>query len=424
MGRPGWALFLLTGISVAGFIDRIVMQVLVEPVKREFALTDLQIGLVTGLAFALLNVVLGLAVARQAERRPRLPFVWIGTLLWSAATALCGAAGSFGALLAARVGVGVGEAVGLPAATSIVSDLYPRARRATAVSALNLAPPIGAFLGSAGGAMMAQAYGWRSAFLLAAVPGLLFAGLLAATVTEPVRGRHDALEPGSTEAVPPLAAVLRRFAVRRSLTHLLAGSAIVSMAGFAVNAFLAAFLLRRFGFSVGEAGVIAGLIASVPATVSVIGGGWLCDRLGARDPRAYALVPGMAALATAPLYALAVTRDGAAAAIALLGVTALVQYVYIGVTAGTIQNQMHPRMRASAYAITGLIYSLIGGAVGPMLLGWLSDTLAPAGRADAGAVGLEYALVAMTAFYLWGGVHYLLASRHLPGDLARPVDEG
>lgn len=419
-GSSGWALFLLTGIAVCGFIDRIVMQVLVEPIKHAFALTDFQVGLVTGLAFALLNVVLGLWVARHAERRRRVPLVWIGTALWSVATSLCGLAGSFGALLAARVGVGVGEAVGLPATSSLVSDLYPRERRTTAMSALNLAPPLGAFIGSAGGALMAQAFGWRSAFVLAALPGLVFAGLLALTVPEPERGRHDAL--AGDGRVPPLGAVLRRMAGRRSLRHLLLGSTVTSLAGFAVNAFLAAFLMRRFGYRVGEAGVIAGLIASVPATASVIGGGWLADRIGRDRPRAYALVPGIATLLAAPVYALAVTRAAPGAAIALLGAAAVVQYAYIGTTAGVFQNMMHPRMRATSSAITGLLYSLVGGAIGPMLLGALSDHLAPVGRPMAGAIGLERGLVAMTGFYLWGGLHYLLAARTLPADLARPLD--
>jgi predicted MFS family arabinose efflux permease len=415
---PGWTLFLLTGIAICGFIDRIIMQVLVEPMKAEFHLTDFQIGLLAGLAFALLNVVLSLWVARLAERRRRVTLVWIGTILWSIATSLCGAATSFGTLLAARIGVGVGEAVGLPSSGSLVSDYFEPGKRTTAMSVLNLAPPIGAFVGSAGGAMVAQAFGWRYAFYVAAVPGFVFALLLMFTVSEPPRGRHDRLA-GRADAVPPLSAVLARIWRRRSLRHLLAGSAIASLAGFAVNAFLAAFILRRFGFSVGQAGVAAGLISSLPASLSVFGAGWLADRIGRRNPRWYALIPGIALLIVAPLYAFAVTRESATTAIALLTLSALFQYCYLGPTAGVFQNMMHPRMRASSTAFVGLVYSLVGGALGPLLIGGLSDRLAGSGGA---AIGLAHAMAAMTVFYVWGAIHYLLASRHLPEELALPID--
>ncbi len=414
--NPGWALFLLAAISTCGFIDRIVMNVLVEPIKREFHLSDFQVGLVAGLAFALLNVLLSVWVARIAERRRRLTLVAVGTLLWSIATVTCGLAASFGQLMLARIGVGVGEAVGLPATASVISDYFPRDRRATAMSVLMLAPPIGAFLGSAGGATIAQAYGWRAAFFLASAPGFLLALLILLTVAEPPRGQHDRLVEREG-AVPPLSAVLRRIWARASLRHLLIGSTVASAVGFGLNAFLAAFLLRRFGFGVGQAGVIAGLIASLPASLSVVGAGWLCDRIALRDPRVYGWLPGASLLIAAPIYMLAVTRDAAAPAIALLAVAAVVQYTYLGPTAGMFQNMMHPRMRASSTAVTGLVYSLVGGALGPLLVGGLSDRFATA--APGGGLAAAMALVA--GGYLWAALHSLWAMRTLPADLAAPI---
>jgi MFS family permease len=289
------------------------------------------------------------------------------------------------------------------------------------MSVLMLAPPIGAFLGSAGGAMVAQAYGWRYAFYVAAVPGFILAMLLAFTVKEPPRGVHDGLS-SEKDVVPPLSAVLARIWRRRSLTHLLVGSTVASMTGFAVNAFLAAFLLRRFGFSLRDAGVTAGLIASVPASLSVFGAGWLADRFGRRDARFYGWVPGIALFIAAPLYALAVTRETAAGAITLLTLSALVQYCYLGPTAGVFQNMMHPRMRASATAFNSLIYSLLGGAVGPLLIGALSDHFTDKTAQAGPGIGLSHAMAAMTIFYVWGGVHYLLATRHLRHELALSID--
>jgi MFS family permease len=416
--RPGWALFVLAAISTCGFIDRIVMNVLVEPIKIEFALTDLQIGLVAGLAFAVLNVVLGLWVARVAERRRRLTLISIGTLLWSIATALCGFAGSFWQLVLARIGVGVGEAVGLPATSSVVSDYFPRETRATAMSVLMLAPAIGAFLGSAGAALIAQAYGWRAAFFVASLPGFLLAVLVWLTVGEPRRGQHDGQAAHANE-VPPFSAVLRRIADRRSLRHLFAGSTIAAVVGFGLNAFLAAFLLRRFGYGVAQSGVIAGLIASLPASASVIGSGWLADRIGRHDPRAYGYIPGFALLISAPIYMLAVTRESAAASIALLAVAAIFQYAYLGTTSGVFQNMMHPRMRASATAVTSLVTSLFGGGFGPILVGGLSDRFA--GGADGAGGGLAMAMAVVAIGYAWGGCHYLWATRTLPRELALPI---
>jgi len=417
---PNWALALLTGIAICGFIDRIIMQVLVQPIKTEFGLTDLQIGLVSGLAFAVLNVVLGLWVARIAERRRRTPLVWIGTILWSIATAACGAAANFIQLIFARVGVGVGEAVGLPATSSIVSDYFPKEKRTTAMAVLMLAPPLGAFIGSAGAATIAQTHGWREAFYVAAIPGFLLALLFALTVDEPKRGQHDGLTEDS--AVPPFSAVMGRLFGRRSLTHLLAGSTIASMAGFALNAFLAAWLLRRFGFGVAQAGIIAGLIASLPASFSVLGAGWLADRMGKRNPAAYGLIPAISLIIAAPLYILAVTRDEPVIAIVLLGLSALVQYTYLAPTLGVFQNMMHPRMRASSSAFNNMIYSLVGGGLGPLVIGALSDRLAPDTTQLGSAIGLGHAMAAMACLYLWAAVHFLIAARALPREFHLPID--
>ena len=263
---PAWALILLTSIYICGFIDRIIMQVLVEPVKAEFNLSDVQIGLVTGLAFAVLNVVLGLYIARIAERRRRMTLISIGAVLWSIATAACGLVNNFMQLVLARVSVGVGEAVGLPSSSSVISDYYPKQKRTTAMSALFLAPPIGAFIGFVVGGLIAQEYGWRATFWIAAVPGIVLALLATATIGEPQRGRYDDLGDKADE-VPSFTAVLRRICDRHSLRHLLAGSVVASTVGFGVNAFLTAFLIRRFGYSLAEAGLISGFIAALPASI-------------------------------------------------------------------------------------------------------------------------------------------------------------
>lgn len=415
--RPGWALFVLTAISTCGFIDRVIMSALVHPIKTEFRLSDTQIGLLGGFAFALLNVLLGIWVARIAERRRRVTLIGIGTLLWSVATALCAAASSFLTLALARVGVGVGEAVGLPSSQSVVSDCFPKERRTTAISVLVLAPPIGAFLGLTGGGLIAQEWGWRWAFLIAATPGFLLSALVLLAVEEPPRGRHDGLG-ADGDRVPPLGAVLARMWGRHSFRHLLVGSTVASAAGFGVNLFLTTYFMRRYGYSLAEAGLTTGLIASLPAVLGVAGSGWLTDRLARRDARAYGVVPGLCLLLTTPLYILAVTRESAGAAIPLLALATLVQYNYLGPSQGVFQNLMHPRMRATSTAVIGIFYSLVGAGAGPWLVGGLSDHFS---AANGPAGGLMIALALTALLYLWAALHFLLAARRIREELALPL---
>ncbi len=416
--RPYVALVLLTSIGVVGFIDRIIMNVLAEPLRREFNLSDFELGIVNGLAFAVLNVVLGLIIARLAERRRRLTFVSIGTVLWSFATAACGLANSFATLVLARVGVGVGEAVGLPATYSIISDYFPRERRTTMISALNLAPPIGAFLGASGGALIAQLYGWRTALVVAAVPGLVLALLLTLFVAEPKRGSFDKIE--REGEVPGIGEVIGRFFRWPTMRHMLTGATIASMAGFGLNAFLAAFLIRRFGYTLVEAGLVAGLVASLPSTLSILGAGWLSDRFARRgEKRGYALMPAITLMISAPLYAFAITRDDPSLVVILVGITGLFQYTYLGPTAGTFQNMLGARMRATGTAFTSMIYTLVGTGFGPVILGGVSASFA--GRGIDPGVALGLAMATMCALYAWAAVHYWLASRHIEADFKRPI---
>jgi MFS family permease len=362
-------------------------------------------------------VVLGIWLARIAERRRRLTLIGLGTLLWSLATAACGAATSFGTLALARVGVGGGEAFGLPSTQSVVSDYFPKENRTTAISVLLLAPPIGALLGSVGGGIIAQAWGWRTAFVIASVPGFVLALLVLLTVAEPPRGQHDHLDTGGEE-VPSFTAVLKRMWQRHSFRHVLAGSTIASVAGSGVFVFLAAFLARRFGYSIGEAAVVAGLLSSAPAMLGVVGAGWLADRMARRDARAYGNIPGWSLVLGAPVYILAVTRETAGAAIALLALAAFFQICYLGPSQGLFQNQMHPRMRATSTAVTTMIYSLVGGGLGPLLVGALSDHFAIT-KGDAG--GLTTALALTALLYFWAAAHFFRGTHRIREELAIPL---
>jgi MFS family permease len=178
---------------------------------------------------------------------------------------------------------------------------------------------------------------------------------------------------------------------------------------------MAFLLVRKFAFSLAEAGLFAGMLASLPGAISVVAGGRLADRLGAANPAAYARIPGYCLLVAAPIYLFAITRDDVTQLLVLVFTAALFQYTYLGVTFGVFQNLLHPRMRATGSALLNTVYGLIGQGVGPLLVGWLSDRLATAyGAGD----GLAYAMAITGALYLWAGAHYLLAGRHLARDLA------
>jgi MFS family permease len=408
---PWLALILLSGVATVGFIDRIVVNVLVEPLKAEFGLTDTQVSFM-GLAFAVLNIVAGIAIARLAERVRRLSLIALGTLSWSLATAACGLAASWTQLLLARVGVGLGEAIGLPGNQSVAADYFPPEKRGFAMSVLLLSPPVGAFIGFVGGAWIAQNYDWRWTFLIAAVPGLILGVLVHLFVAEPPRGQHDAVV---SDAVPPISAVLRRFVLLPSARHLVIGSTLAATIGFGLNYFFTSLMIRRFGLTIGEAGLYAGLIASLPAVLSVLGSGWLADRFGARNPAAYALIPGVCLLVAGVLYPFAITRAELAPLLGLVTICAVLQFGYLGVTFAALQNLMDPRMRATAFAFLNAVYA-IAGAFGPIVLGAMSDRLEPG---YAPGVGLAMAMALLSLAQLWAAAHYLLAARHVGRDLAR-----
>jgi len=412
MGRnsPWLALILLTGITTVGFIDRIVVNVLVEPIKEEFQLSDTQVSLM-GAAFTLLNVGVGLAIARYAERARRLTLISVGTILWSAATAACGAALTWVQLLIARMGVGLGEAIGLPSVQSVTSDYFPPNRRGLAISVLMLAPPVGAFVGFVGGGWIAQEFDWRFTFLIAAIPGIVLGALAWLFVAEPPRGRYDA---PTSDDVPPMMDVLRRLFLLPSARNLIIGSALAAMLGFGLNYFFTSLMIRKFELGLAEAGLYSGLIASLPAAVSVLASGWLADRFAARTPAAYALIPAACLILGGPLYVLAITREDLTLLLLLVGGATFLNFGYLGVTYAALQNLMHPRMRVSAYAVVnGVVYGT-ASALGPILLGALSDRMA----LDYGASqGLAIAMAIGGALYVWAGVHYLLAARRMKADL-------
>ncbi|HTK35102.1 MAG TPA: MFS transporter [Caulobacteraceae bacterium] len=442
-GYRAYVMGVLVLMYTCNFVDRSLLGVLGQAIKADLTLQDWQLGVLAGPAFALLYSLGGLPVARLAERSGRVGIISAAIAVWSTMTALCGAAAGFWTLALARVGVGLGEAGYVPAAYSLVADYYPPSRRASALGVFTLGVPFGALFGAVLGGALAQGIGWRSAFLVLGLPGLLLALLFRLTVREPARGGLDPAF-SSGEATPSLGAVLRHVLRKPAFVHLTVGASLTSFAGYAVVQFAIPFLLRGYGVDLKTASTLYGLVGALAAAVGIAAGGYLADAAGVRDPRLRAVVPGLALMLAAPLYIAAFQQPTLLGLGAMVIAPAILQYLYMGPVFALAQNMVGARMRATTTAIVNITLTVIGLGLGPPLIGALSDFLAaraynglmpfvracPGGVAPAGATGfaadscrlasfhgLQEALMVAAAIYLWAGFHFLLAARTLRRDL-------
>ncbi|MEP6908412.1 MAG: MFS transporter, partial [Pseudoxanthomonas sp.] len=369
-----WTLFILVLIYGSNFADRILVATVGQAMKVEMGLTDLQLGLMGGLAFALFYALLGLPMARLAERYSRVKIIAACVAAWSLMTALCGVAQSYAQLLLFRVGVGIGEAGSTPASHSLIADHFPSHKRGLAFAVFGLGVPLGAFMGAILGGWIVQNIGWREAFIYLGVPGLLLSLLALFTLREPQRGGADTVDAGAQQGeVPPLSAVLRLLWSKRTFIHLTLGCALVGFANMGINMFMPIYYSRVFGMSYAQAGLTFGLITGIGAMLGHVIGGYLSDWAGKRDPRWYLWVVAIGLVVAAPLYMLAFMQTHWAAAAAMMLVFGSVLYLWYGPTFAVAYSLVGPRMRASSSAVILLTISLIGHGLGPMFMGFVSD---------------------------------------------------
>jgi predicted MFS family arabinose efflux permease len=435
--KRAWMLGLLVAAYACSFIDRIVISVVGPALIADLRLTDLQFGLLGGLAFAVFYTAFGLPVARLAERRSRTAILAVSIGLWSAMTMLCGVAQNYTQLLLFRMGVGIGEAGCTPAAHSLISDRYPPNRRASALGIYFLGVPLGTLLGAVAGGWIGEALGWRLAMIAVGAPGLLLALVIWLTLREPVRGEAEGRR--QDDAAPPLRRVIQRLVGVPSLRHLLAACTITTLAANGISTFAPAYFVRGFGLRMSEAGLFFGVIMGVAGLVGLLAGGFGADLAARRDVRWYGWLPAIGVLLSAPFYALAYSRGDAWTALPLILLAALFLSIYPGPTFAIAQNLVEPRMRASIAAILLLMMNLVGQGLGPTLMGQSSDMLAsrafeandyratcvarvPAPEmasrcAHASATGLGQTLVGVTILLPWGALHFALAARTLRRDL-------
>ena len=411
-GYLRYALGLLTLVYIFNFIDRQILSILLQSIKRDLGLSDLQLGLLSGTAFGIFYATLGVPIARLADVFSRKKVIAICLVIWSGMTALCGTASSFAVLLAYRVGVGVGEAGGSPPSHSIISDYYPPERRGTALGIFSLGVPVGILFGFLAGGWLDQTLGWRAAFVAVGAPGLLLALLVMFTLREPPRGHSEG---GVTsEEAPPIGDVIRYLWRSRTFRHMSFASGLYAFVGYSVVTWAPAFLIRSHGMETGAIGTWLALIFGIGGGVGVLLGGIFADRWGARNERGRTYVPAIAMLAAFPFSFVIYLTDNTTLALVTLCAPATFGLMYQAPALSVTLALTTPMMRSTAAAVLLFMINIIGLAIGPAATGALSDALEPRYGPDS----LRYALFAISLALPWAAFHFWRAGHFLEDDLA------
>jgi MFS family permease len=416
-GTRRYVLTILVIAYTFNFIDRQILGILVEPIRLELGVSDTAMGLLTGLGFALFYTLMGIPIARYADRANRRNLIAAAVGIWSVFTAAQGLAQNYWQLLAYRIGVGVGEAGCSPPAHSMLADYYPANERATALGIYSLGIPIGILFGFFVGGWMNEWFGWRVAFFVVGIPGIVLALVIRFTVREPDRGMSETrvTAPGSQ---PSIGAVFRYLLARRSFVHMALGGGITAFVGYGLISWSAAFLARSHGMSSGEIGTWLGLIFGIPGGIGIVLGGRLADYFGARDARWYLWIVALALLISVPAGVFVFLLDDIRAVLLLMVLPVMLGNFYQATTFAQTQTLVGLRMRSVASAILLFVINIVGLALGPSVVGLISDLLA----ADYGAHSLRWALMICSLANVWAAWHYWRAGAAFPADLARVED--
>ncbi|MBB3911679.1 putative MFS family arabinose efflux permease [Sphingomonas desiccabilis] len=401
--RPGVVLAMLLLVYSFNFLDRQILSILAMPVKADLKLSDSQLGMLGGLAFATLYCTLAIPLAMLADRTSRSWVITVSLAVWSGFTALCGTAQGFAQMFLFRVGVGVGEAGGVAPSYALIADTFPPGKRARALAIYGLGIPIGSAAGVLLGGAIAAAVEWRTAFVVMGVAGLLTAPLFRLLVRDPPRTRTGQA---------PLLPVFGMLARKPSFWLISLGGAAGSTAGYGIAFWMPSLMMRSFGLDLAETGRFVGALLLTGGVAGILLGGVIADRWGRRTRRAYALVPAIAYAAGVPLLAAGLLSGSWVAAFALFLVPQALVYAWPGPLLTAVQQLVPAVMRSTASACFLLINNLIGLGLGSWLVGALSKAWAP----QLGDEALRYAMLAALGCYLLAGALMAAAARVLPGD--------
>ena len=435
-----YVLGLLFLTYVLNTIDRnSVLSLLLDDIQAEFGLSDTQLGLLSGIPFALFYAFLGIPMARWADRSSRVTVLTFAVAMWSAMTALCGAAANFLMLFFARIGVAVGEAGGSPPSHSLISDYFPKSLRGTAFAIFALGVPFGTAAGNFIGGWSNDTFGWRGTFFVVGLPGILLALIVKMTIRETPRGYADRyltptgqpvapadVPPPKKTAAPPVMDVFWFLWSKASFRHLCLAAALHSVAWYSTSLYNGLFLSRSHGLTATEAGTYLGVIAIVAGAGTFLGG-VAADRLSARtnDRRWYMFVPGIATLVMVPIHWVTYLHPSLTVAFPAFCVTMLLAAVFFGPSFAMTQALAALRMRSVATSVLLFVQTLIGFGIGPLATGAISDWLAPAGMSlpllgivGQGVDSLRWGIVIVGLVNVWSAYHYFRGARFLLADLA------
>ena len=409
--RRALTLALLGAVFAVHFLDRQILAILITPIQAELKFSDTAIGFLSGFAFTVFFSTVGLALAKLADRMDRGRIITWSLATFSVMTAMCGFATSFWQLLIARVGVGVGEGGTNPASHSLIADVFPTHERATAMASYSLGPHIGMVLAFALGGWLGQTVGWRLTFVIIGCIGLALASITRIGLRDPRIASH-----GKVETSPaPMRAVARSLLRSNALRHLFAGATLATAAALGLLTWLPALLTRVDGMSLSEAGVALALAFGVAGAAGTYLFGRFADGVSIADARRKPLAIACAQVTLAGLWLAALlVEDPGLASVMAIAPCALIG-AYVGPTLALLQDMVDPRARAVSAAMLLLVVNLIGGSLGPLAVGMLSDALASA----EGAQSLRYALLAMPLLLLWSGFHYARVMKELESGLRK-----
>jgi MFS family permease len=406
-----YVLAMLTLVYVFNFIDRQLLVILQESIKKELHLSDTQLALLSGTTFAIFYVVLGIPIARIADKRSRRNTVAVSLGLWSLMTACSGLARNFFQLLLARIGVGVGEAGGSPPAHAMISDYFPPAKRSTALSIYSTGIYFGILIGFLMGGYLNQHLGWRVAFFVIGTPGLIFALLFYVTVKEPRRGATDVNT--NTNEVHTLLEVLKVLYSTKTFVFLALASALNVFGIYGLMNWAPSFLQRLHGMTSQQIGSLLGPILGIGGAIGSFGGGLLTDHLGKKDKRWYLKVPAYAIAIGIPCAAGAIFLQNTFLSVACLGLCALLQSVYLGPSLAVAHSLVPASMRALTSAVFFLVINLLGLGLGPLVVGVVSDLLKP----SLGVESLRWAMSIVIVMGFASAVLFFSTAKKLMADL-------
>lgn len=376
---------LLLATYTFNFIDRTIISIIGQAIKVDLKLSDTQLGLLGGLYFALLYTLLGIPIARLAERKNRVSIIAVSLFIWSGFTAFCGMASSFVQLAIFRFGVGIGEAGCSPPSHSLISDYFPPHQRARALSIYSFGIPLGVMFGSIAGGWLTQTFSWRVAFVVVGLPGILLAIIVKLFIKEPVRGGLETSQKFQKSEIPAFSLRGEFYELKGTflmlfgkwpVLNIILGVTIGSFAAYGIGIFLPPYFLRSFALDLTSVGLIIGIIAGVGAGIGTLAGGFITDRIGKHNTAWYALVPAIGLTLATPIYILAYLQPNWQTAAILLFMGSVLHYTYLAPTFAVVQNSVPPQRRATATALLFFFINIFALGGGPVFVGWLIDLFA------------------------------------------------